>query len=130
MTAVPAVTWAVVVAGGGRRAGGVGGVSEAPSPLPVAVLPYRSHSLRYATDAARAAKEVAVHLLFDDQSAVPDPVGMAPPSPLDASLAPDAFAARLAEDLDAVPYASGAGLTSDPDTTAADGRMEIAADGP
>lgn len=120
---------AVVVAGVGPRDGGVEEVIETPYPLTLAVLPYRSHSLRYATDAARAAKEVAVHLLFDDQSAAPDPVGMALPAPLEASLAQDAFAARLAEDLDAVPYASGAVLTSDSATTADVARMEIVAAG-
>ncbi len=120
---------ALVVTGVGPRDASVEQVIEAPYPLTLAVLPYRSHSLRYATDAARAAKEVAVHLLFDGQSAAADPAGMAPPATLDASLDADAFAARLAEDLDAVPYASGAVLTSDSATTADVERMEIAAAG-
>jgi polysaccharide deacetylase 2 family uncharacterized protein YibQ len=75
---------AIVVVDVGERSAEVERVLTLQMPLTVAVRPYHSHSLRYATDAARAAMEVAVHL-------DPDPIR----------------AETLEEDLDAVPYASG-----------------------
>lgn len=119
---------AVVIVGVGARDESVEEVLAAPHPLTVAVLPYRSHSLRYATDAARAAKEVAVHLQFDGQTAAPEPVGMALPPLLNLAMELVPFVTRLGEDLDAVPYASGAVLASNSPTTADFERMEMAAD--
>ncbi len=119
---------AVVLVGVGARDEGVEEVLAAPHPLTVAVLPYRSHSLRYATDAARAAKEVAVHLQFDEQTATPQPAGMALPPLLNLAMELVPFATKLGEDLDAVPYASGAVLASDSPTTADFERMEMTAE--
>ncbi len=98
---------AVVIKGVGQRSAEVERALELDLPLTVAVRPYRSHSLRYATDAARASKEVVAHLTLEaEENGSPAP-GMAMPDPLGSALDPDAFRGRLTEDIEAVPFASG-----------------------
>jgi len=80
---------AVVLMDVGDRSEQVERVLGLQVPLTVAIQPYRSHSLRYATDAARAAMEVAIQL---------EPGQMAP--------------RQLPDDIEAVPYASGVVLAS------------------
>jgi len=103
---------AVVLTGVGVRSADVERLIALPLPLTFAVLPYHSHSLRYATDAARAAKEVAVHLVFDEPLPIDAPAGMTVPPPLSAGMGQETFASRFQEDIDAIPYASGAVLSS------------------
>ena len=116
---------AVVITGVGVRSADIEQLIELPLPLTLAVLPYRSHSARYATDAARAAKEVAVHLVFDEPFQPDTRVGMAIPPPLSMTLGNVAFGNRLHEDIDAIPYASGALLSSGTATPADYETMEI-----
>ena len=103
---------AVVITGVGVRSADVEQLIDLPLPLTFAVQPYHSHSLRYATDAARGAKEVAVHLVFDEPSQPDALVGMTVPPPLSIRQGIAEFGTRLQEDIDAIPYASGALLSS------------------
>ena len=118
---------AVVLEGVGTRSENVQQLLELPYPLTLAILPYRSHTLRYATDAARAAKEVAAHLTFDVPQDDQAPAGLAPPLPLDATMDTATFRERLEEDMAAVPYISGVLLSSRSPTVADHDKMEVVA---
>ncbi len=118
---------AVVIDGVGDRSEAVERLLGMDQPLTVGVIPYRSHSLRYATDAARASMEVAAELVSPD---LPDPedgpVGAAGivPLGLDPTVPLEQVASRIAEDLQAVPYASGAVVDSTSPTVADPERMD------
>ena len=114
---------AIVIEGVGLRSEAVEQLIHEPLPLTVAVLPYGSHSLRYATDAAQASKEVLVQLTFD-HSAPEESAGMARPSSLDLSMDPAQFRQRALEDMEAVPYTSGVVIRSNTPTTSDAARME------
>ncbi len=120
---------AVVLTGLGERSEDAERWIASPHPLTLALQPYVSHTMRYATDAARSAKEVAVQLRFadgegPDAPAPDDPLGMALPPALGLAMEPDALRARLDEDLGAVPYASGAVLRQGPPATRDAAAME------
>jgi len=119
---------AVVLTGVGARSADVEQLINLPVPLTLALLPYRSHSLRYATDAARAAKEVAVHLVFDEPLTSRALSGMSIPPPLSVTMGQAAFANRLVDDLDAIPHTSGAVLASGTPTPGDYGSMEVLVD--
>lgn len=98
---------AVVIKGVGPRSAEVERILELETPLTVAIQPYHSHSLRYANDAARASKEVVAHLDLGRRASAVSGTGTALPVPLGSLSEPDAFRARLAEDIEAVPFSSG-----------------------
>ncbi len=114
---------AIVIEGVGLRSEAVEQLIDEPLPLTVAVLPYGSHSLRYATDAAQASKEVLVQLTFD-QPAAQKTTGMARPSSLGLTMEPALFGQRALEDIEAVPYSSGVVIRSHTPTASDPPRME------
>ncbi|MDP7112182.1 MAG: divergent polysaccharide deacetylase family protein [Myxococcota bacterium] len=114
---------AVVVKGVGLRSAEVERMLELDLPLTLAVLPYRSHSLRYADDAARASMEVMAHLPFDEGPGRARAAGTALPEPPGMALDLPAFRSRLAEDVEAVPFASGVLSCSRSPTARDDARM-------
>jgi len=116
---------AIVVKGVGLRSAEVERVLELDLPLTLAVLPYRSHSLRYADDAARASKEVVAHLPFEGVPGGAATGGTAVPEPLGTALDPGSFRARLTEDIEAVPFVSGVLSSSRSATARDDARMGV-----
>lgn len=122
---------AVVLTGLGERSDAAERWIVTPYPLTLALRPYHSHTMRYATDAARASKEVAVQLDFDAPPAQAPPK-MALPPRLSLEMEPQALRARLEEDLAAVPYASGAvlvqGSPTTRDATAMEGLAQVLRD--
>ena len=116
---------AVVVKGVGQRSAEVDRSLEIDAPLTLGVLPYRSHSLLYADDAARASKEVIAHLPLDAHPDGEATGGMAVPAPLGLDLSITDFRRRMTEDIEAVPFASGV-LCSSATPSARDGdRMRV-----
>jgi uncharacterized protein len=119
---------AVVVKGVGLRSAEIERMLEQELPLTLAVLPYRSHSLRYADDAARASMEVVAHLPFDETPGRAGDAGTALPDPLRTALDLPAFRTRLTEDVEAVPFASGVLSCSRSATARDDVRMTALAE--